>query len=93
MTPRAFHLRCESLGLHHPACGPAVRDFLRDLSRSPLSLNTSLDTYQHRVSTNPMLGKAIRSGLAYFDRQKRLYLITDKGQHWLDQLAAHQLNG
>lgn len=90
MTPHHFTRQCQALGIHHRACGPAVRDFLKDLSAAPLRLNTQREDY-HRVSTNRSLGPAISAGLAALG-EDRFFRITPKGEAWLSQLAQHQLS-
>jgi len=89
MTPHNFTRQCQALGIHHRACGPAVRDFLTDLRTTPLRLNTQREDY-HRVSTHRALGPAISAGLAALGAD-RCFRITPKGEAWLAQLAQHQL--
>mgnify|MGYP002141791424 CR=1 FL=1 len=91
MTPTTFNSRCKALGIHHRACGPAVRDFLTDLRTTPLRLNTQKDGYAHRTTTHPALGKAVSAGLAALG-EDRCFRITPKGEDWLAQLAQHQLS-
>jgi len=89
-----FRRACLAAGCHIPRCGLAVRDLVHELKRKPVKLELASGTLRSiRAPEHARMGVAISNGLACFDRERKLYVITEKGKAWLKALKAHGLAG